>query len=261
MLVYIKIISVRSFNPLLTALAIVLIIMNVFAIAGLSIEQSRWVRIFTAAVFTTAFFFYFSKKTLLLLVALVSLLIADIFSLSYKYDFSKIAFFTLHGISYLLLFLHITKRANRNLLSRFQKFFSLGAFVLCTVVLLAFGITFRNEMHEYWHIIFFYFHGFSAIACLISALAFYDKNMNSFSLIYLISAVGLIFSDFTAFPAVYLKANSFYYFSRIFYVVGLSNLVRFAYLSRQSRYSNPEADPLTGVEEEEVETEKFYHDH
>lgn len=251
----------KSFNPLLTALAIVLIIMNVFSLAGLSIEQSRWVRLLTIIVFTTTFLFYYSKKTRLLLGALVSFLLADISSLSYQYDFSKIAFFTLHGISYLLIFLHITKGTNRNLLSRFQKFFILGAFVLISIVLLIFGFTFQNEMHENWHIIFFYFHGFSAILCLISALAFYDKNMNSFSLIFLISAMGLIFSDFTAFPAVYLKADSFYYISRIFYVVGLSNLVQFAYLSRKSRYSKTEVNPFTGVTEEEVEIEKSYHDH
>lgn len=249
----------KSITPLIKILAIVLILLNVAAVAGLSIELSRWVRVITAGVFIWAYFLHFSKKTLLLLSSLISFLLADIFALTYELDFSKNAFFTLHGVSFLLLFLHISKGTKRALMSRFQKLFIPGAFLLSLTILLALGLTFQKEIDGYWHLIFFYFHGLSAIACLITALAFYDSKMNYFAMFYLIAALSLIFSDLTAFPAVYLEAKGFFYFSRIFYVIGLGSLVQFSFLSKQSRSSK--AEDLTAPEVKIPETEKSYHDH
>lgn len=249
----------KSITPLIKILAIVLIIMNVAAIAGLSIELSRWVRVFTVGVFIWAYFLHFSKKTLLLLGSLISFLLADIFALSYELDFSKNAFFTMHGFAFLMLFLHITKGNKRALLNKFQKLFIPGAFVLSLAILLALGLSFQKEIDGYWHLGFFYFHGLSAIACLITALAFYDSKMNSFAMFYLIAALSLIFSDLTAFPAAYLGADGFFYFSRIFYVIGLGSLVQFSFLSNQSRPSKAEDLPTPAIKEKEVE--KSYHDH
>lgn len=249
----------KSFNPLLIVLATVLIIMNITAVAALSIEESRWVRFMSAVVFVGVYFFHYSRKTLLLMGALISLLIADAFALTYHLDYSKSGFFTFHGIAYLFLFLHISRGTRRTDLSRFQKNFILIASILSFALLLVFGINFQSDMAGYKNFVFFYFHGFSAIICLISALSFYDNKMNSFAMFYLMATMGFIFSDLTAFPAQYLKAENFYYFSRIFYVTGLASLVQFAYLSTQSRAIKTVVPVIPEVVKEEVEN--FYHNH
>lgn len=249
----------NSFTPLLKVLAVFLIVLNIVVVAAFSIEESRWVRVITAAVFTWVYFFNYSKKTLFLLGALIAFLNADIFALSFDLDFSQNAFFTLHGLAYLFLFIHITKRADRSLLTRFQKLYILFAFVLCLALLLALGITFQEEIGGYWHVIFFYFHGLSAILYLIAALGFYDSTMNSFALFYLIAALCLIFSDLIAFSAQYLEARGFYYPNRIFYVTGLASLVQFAFLTTQSR--SGKAEIVFTSEDLNEEEENFYHNY
>jgi hypothetical protein len=194
---------------------------------------------------------------LLIFGAIISFLIADVFALSYHLDFSKTGFFTFHGVAYLLLFLHIFRRTRRADMSRFQKNYILIASLFCLVLLLAFGLTFQGEMQGYRHLVFFYFHGFAAIICLISALSFYNNKLNSFAMFYLIATLGLIFSDLTAFPAQYLEARGFYYASRIFYVTGLASLVQFCFLSNQPRI--PKAEDLTTPEVKETMVEKSYH--
>lgn len=235
----------------------VLIIIHLIILSWFSIEESRWARVLTSAVFMGVYFLHFSKHTLLLAGALLSFLIADIFTLSYHLESSKDAYFILHGIAFSMLVIFIMKRTIRESWSRFQKNYILITAALCFGLLLFFGFTFSNEIRGVQHLIFFYFHGLAIIAILITSLSFYERKTDSFSLLFLIATQGLVFSDLTAFSAEYLKAEGFYYFSRIFYVAGLAGLVRFSFLSKPSASIAETISPV----EIEPKKDKAYHDH
>lgn len=246
-------------HALFTAITILLIIMHFIGLSWFSIEEIRWMRVLTAAVFLGVYFLQISRQTLLLAGALFSFLIADIFSLSYHLEFSKDGFFFFHGIAFSLLFLFITRRTIQKRWSRFQKNYILITSALCLGILLFFGLTFRSEIQGIQHLLFFSFHGLALIACLITALSFYERKADSSSLLFLLAALGLIFSDLTAFPAEYLKAEGFYYFSRIFYVTGLAGLTKFSFFCTPSPKPKAENILISGVLEQKTKT--AYHDH
>ncbi|UJH90398.1 hypothetical protein LZ575_16375 [Antarcticibacterium sp. 1MA-6-2] len=91
------------------ALAIFLIILNLIFIGWFSIPQSRWIRLLTAAVFLGTYLPKFSRETRLLAGALISFLIADIFTLSYQLESSKDGYFIFHGIAFSSLCLFVTR--------------------------------------------------------------------------------------------------------------------------------------------------------
>lgn len=241
-----------------TAVTIILIIVHFIAIRWLSIEDSRWIRVLTSAVFLGLYFLEYSGKTLLLAGALISFLIADIFTISYHLESSKDAYYFFHGIAFFMLFLFIMKGTIRGRWSRFQKNYILISSALCFGLLLFFGFTFSSEIQGLQHLIFFYFHGLAIIACLSTALSFYERKANSFSLLFLMAALGLIFSDFTAFSAEYLNAEGFYYFSRMFYVTGLACLVRFSFFSKPLL---PRTETIIATGDKKQRTKTAYHDH
>ncbi|UJH90397.1 hypothetical protein LZ575_16370 [Antarcticibacterium sp. 1MA-6-2] len=126
------------------------------------------------------------------------------------------------------------------------------------MILLFFGLTFSSEIKGIQHLIFFYFHGVAIITCLITALSYYERKTDSSALFFLLGTLGLLLSDLTAFAAVYLKADSFYYFSRIFYVSGLAGMVKFAFSFEPS--PKPEAESISSAYLEQ-KSETAYHDH
>lgn len=249
----------RPPNSQLLVLACIFIVFHLIAISSFSIENSRWVRVLTSAVFLGIYFPQIIKRNIFLAGALLSFFIADIFTLSYHLETSKDGFFIFHGIAYSLLFLLVIKSIIRNRWSRFQKNYVLVTSALSFALLLFFGFNFQREIHGVRHIILFYFHGLAIIACLSSALSYYERKADFSSMLFLFAVLGFIFSDLTAFAAEYLKADKFYYFSRIFYVTGIAGLLRFSFFYKPIPTSTTDTEFPPYPVEQKAQT--AYHEH
>ncbi|GAA4315867.1 hypothetical protein GCM10023164_12200 [Christiangramia aestuarii] len=160
------------------------------------------------------------------------LLLSDTLLFSYEDSLANTATFLLRISAYLMLVFTVLPELKNLKSSLFQKliFFvvfvlNLGMlFMLVDMVPPKFGYPYLNVL--------FYAYGISMITMLIAAISYSNRYSNKTSFYYTAASLCLVFSDITSFIAYYLEFYEFYFPDRIFYILGIAGMVKFATFAR-----------------------------
>ncbi|GAA4644664.1 hypothetical protein GCM10023115_26240 [Pontixanthobacter gangjinensis] len=204
---------------------------NCFVIYEYGQDASRWGRLITTGIFLFLLICQkvYSKR---ILSAFVLLLLSDTLLFSYEDSLANTATFLLRISAYLMLVFTVLPELKNLKSSLFQKliFFvvfvlNLGMlFMLVDMVPPKFGYPYLNVL--------FYAYGISMITMLIAAISYSNRYSNKTSFYYTAASLCLVFSDITSFIAYYLEFYEFYFPDRIFYILGIAGMVKFATFAR-----------------------------
>ena len=220
-----------SSKLLLPVFTLALLLVNCFVIYEYGLDASRWARIFSTGLFLVFLIAQnaFSKR---IVSAFILLLISDALLFSYEESLANTTTFLLRISAYIMLVLTVLPELKNLKSSLFQKiiFFvvfvlNLGMlFVLVDMVPAKFGYPYLNVL--------FYAYGISMITMLIAAISYSNRYSNKASFYYTAATLCLVFSDITSFIAYYLEFSEFYFPDRIFYILGIAGMVKFATFAR-----------------------------
>lgn len=216
---------------LLTILALILLTANCFVILEYDQELSRWAR-FLSTFFFIIILLWRNSVSRTVLGAMIFLLISDLFLFHYENAIANSATFIMRISAYIALVMAIMPELRNLEASIFQK--------LLFVVVLALNIAMLYMLVEMVPGKFsypmlatlFYAYGVAMIAMVIAAISYSNRFSNRTSFYFTAGTLALVLSDITSFIAYYLEFSIFYFPDRIFYILGLVAIVRFANFSR-----------------------------
>ena len=218
-------------KKLLSVITLVLLLVNCFVIFNFDQDASRWARLISTGIFFIMLIWQgsFSNK---MLSAFLLFIISDLLLFYYENSIANTATFLMRISAYILLVLVVVPELKGLKSSMFQKIIFFGVFILnlgmlfmlVDMVPAKFGYPFLNVL--------FYAYGISMITLVIAAISYSNRYSNSISFYYTAATLCLVFSDITSFIAYYLEFYEFYFPDRIFYILGVAGLVKFATFAR-----------------------------
>lgn len=216
---------------LLPVILLVLILVNSFVIYEYDQEYSRWARLITTSILFIILLWRNSmSKTLV--GAFVFLLISDLLLFFYENPIANSATFLLRIAGYLTFVLAVAPELRNLQTSTFQKLLFLVV-VSLNIGMLYTLVDMVPAKFNYPHLnTLFYIYGTAMITLVIAAISYSNRYSDHISFFFTAGALGLVFSDITSFIAYYLEFSEFYFPDRIFYILGIGAIVKFASFQR-----------------------------
>ena len=215
----------------LPVIILVLLFVNCFIIFEYDQEYSRWARLLsTLILFIILLWRNSMSKTLA--GAFFFLLISDLLLFFYEDPLANSATFLMRIAGYLTLVLAVSPELRNLKTSTFQKLLFFVVFTL-NVAMLYTLVDMVPEKYNYPYLhTLFYIYGTAMITLVIAAISYSNRYSDSTSFFFTAGTLGLVFSDITSFIAYYLEFSEFYFPDRIFYILGIASIVKFASFSR-----------------------------
>ena len=135
-------------------------------------------------------------------------------------------------LAYISLIIHISPYVKNLKTNFFQKVLFVLVLAINTVMLFLLIDMVEGGMDDNIHSLLFFLFGFVMISLVIFAFSFNHRYSNQSSFYFICAILGFIFSDISGFISYYLKVDEFYYPDRLFYLIGLLCLVKFANLDK-----------------------------
>lgn len=216
---------------LITVIVLALLLANCFIIFEYSQDYSRWARLASTSVIFIILLWQnrYSKK---MLSAFCLLILSDILLFHYEEPtINMLTFFSRMGAYALLIYAVVPELRNLQT-SSFQKIvfllvFGLNASMLVVLMDMVPG-KFLYPGLDY----LFYAYGSIMIGMVIAAVSYSNRYANKISFYYTAATLCLVFADISSFIGYYLEFPDFYFADRIFYIVGIASLTRFATFRR-----------------------------
>ena len=218
-------------KKLLPVITLGLLLVNCFVIFELDQDASRWARLISTGFLFIVLIWQrcFSTK---IISAFCLFMISDLLLFYYENSIANTATFLIRISAYLLLVFVVMPELKNLKSSLFQKIIFFVVFLLNLAMLFMlvdmvpakFGYPFLNVL--------FYAYGISMITLVIAAISYSNRYSNKTSFFYTAATLCLVFSDITSFIAYYLEFYEFYFPDRIFYILGVAGLVKFATFAR-----------------------------
>ena len=221
----------KNFLAVVTA---ILLMANFYIIIGYDLEISRWARLLTTTMFLLILVMkrLYSKK---MLAAFLFLLISDFGLFEYENHLANAGTFLMRISAYILLVFVVVPELKKLKANLFQKITFMLVFSLNLAMLqMLVGMVPVRFVYPGLNILF-YIYGFSMIAMVIASISYSNRYSDKTSFFYTSATLCLVFSDITSFIAYYLNFDEFYFPDRIFYILGLSGLVKFAGFARSHK--------------------------
>ncbi len=219
---------------LILAVTLVLILINCVVTYLFDLDAGRWAGLITTLIFCLLLIGR-GMGNLKIPGAFSFLLFSDILLFYYENSLANTATFLLRISAYLLLISSVFPEIRHLKSSLFQRFIFLLVFSI-NLVMLVFLIDMVPAKFGYPYMnVLFYAYGISMLALLIAAISYNNRYSDEPSFFFAAAALFLIFSDITSFIAYYLEFYEFYYPDRIFYILGLAGLVKFARFEGRQR--------------------------
>ena len=221
----------KNFLAVVTA---ILLMANFYVIIGYDLEISRWARLITTSIFLTVLVSkgLYGKR---MLAAFLFLLISDFGLFQYENPLANAGTFLMRISAYILLVLVVVPELKKLKANLFQKIIFILVFGLNLAMLqMLVGMVPERFVYPGLNILF-YIYGFSMIAMVIAAISYSNRYSDKTSFFYTSATLCLVFSDITSFIAYYLNFYEFYFPDRIFYILGLAGLVKFAGFARSHK--------------------------
>ena len=216
---------------IIIAIVLALLLANCIVISNYSQDYSRWARLASTAVIFIILLWQnsYSKK---MLSAFCLLLISDILLFQYEDPtINMLTFFSRMGAYVLLIYAVIPELKNLQT-SNFQKLVFLVVFGL-NASMLVILMDMVPEKFLYPGLDYlFYAYGSIMIGMVIAAVSYSNRYANKISFFYTGATICLVFADISSFIGYYLEFPDFYLADRVFYILGIASLTRFATYSR-----------------------------
>ena len=205
------------------------VLINLAVIAFLDLETSRLARLITLVLFFVYYRILKSFTNSWIALALLLFLIRDVFFQFYEEPWGYKLYIILGVLVYSTL-----------VLERFPKLsdlkFNPGVLIVTSLLVAAntyvLYVVMNMQMvtytfHDDLESILFYIYGGSMIILGVQAMTYNSKYNSNRSLLYIFFAFGFIFSDIAALFAYYFEFDLFYFFDRVFFLLGLGLLVKY----------------------------------
>ena len=208
-----------------------LLVANCYIIFEYDQELSRWARLVTTSIlFAILLWKYSGRKRLI--AAFSFLLIADVLLFFYEDPVINSATFVMRIAGYLTLVMAVAPELRNLQTSLFQKVLFLVVFSLNIGMLYMLVDMVPDKFYYPYLNKLFYVYGTAMIILVIAAISYSNRYSDSTSFFFTAGALGLVFSDITSFIAYYLDFSEFYFPDRIFYIIGIASIVKFASFNR-----------------------------
>lgn len=218
-------------NKLLLLIVLPLLIFNCLVISQNEIDLNRWSRLISTGLIFILLLLQnsYSKKVLSIFILF---LISDVFMFFYENIFFNALTFLVKISAYTLLTFVVVPELKKIKTNLFQKilFMAILGLNLAMLVTLVEMVP-EKFIYPYLDILFFAY-GMAMMAMVITAISYSNRYASNPSFYYTAAALFVVFSDITSFIAYYLEFYEFFYADRIFYVLSLLVLVKFASLER-----------------------------
>lgn len=231
----------KNLNATLGITGVILIILNLLVIYFFGIQESRWARLSSILLFFLLFLYQAPKKERFLTSAFALLILSDLVLIKYEIPIMrKITFITVI-LAYTNLIFHILPLVKKLKTNLFQKIMFLGVLGINSVMLFLLVDMVETRIDDIYHSSLFYIYGVAMIGLVIAAFSFSHRYANKASFFFICAVLGFVFSDISGFIAYYLQVGEFYFPDRLFYLLGITSLVKFASLDKtDGRLQDPE---------------------
>lgn len=227
---------------LLTVVIAFLLIANCYVLFSYDLEISRWARLLsTGLIFAILLWQKSYDKRILGVFSL--LLISDCLLFYYENTWMNAITLLVRISAYILMAFVVGPELKNLQTSVFQK-------ILFVIVLglnlwmLYFLVDMVPEKFYYDHLDkLFYIYGISMILAVIMAISYSNRYANKTSFFYTAAILAMVFSDISSFIAYYLEFDEFFFADRIFYLLSIAAMVKFATFSRNHK-AVPELESL-----------------
>ena len=218
----------KDVNKRLTLLGLILISVNFLVIYYGDLQLIRILKLISTVTIFSAFFSILKKAERSLLAVFFFLTLADIFLLNYEVVWVKKLTFIAVIAAYTALMLHI-KPLIRNLKTTvFQKIVFLVVLGINVLMLYVLIQMVHYRLDDNWHSFLFYIYGITMIIMVILAFSYSNRYSNKASFYFVCSVLAFVFSDITSFIGYYMDLEEFYSAARLFYLLSLLGLIKFA---------------------------------
>lgn len=218
----------KYFNPTLFVSAFLLLLANFFIISEYGLVEERMARITSSLFLFLVYLISSPKKEKLFLLGFIFLIISDFLLLDYESPVIKKVVFIVMILGYLSFLFHIRPFIQNLQTNLFQKLIFVVALIINTILLYFLIEMAEDKMDDLLHSILFFLFGITLIALVVFAFSYSHRYSNSASFFFICGILGLVFSDISGYIAYYLEFEEFYFPDRLFYLLGLVSLVKFA---------------------------------
>lgn len=199
--------------------------------------ESRWIRIISCALLFIYVIFISGLKRNLLTAAFVLFLLSALLALQNEVLLVRKINLSVVIIAYLMLILHVLPLV-KNLKSDYlQKGVFMVILVLNLVMLHTLTDMEGDKIEDFNQLLLLFLRGVTIIALGVLAFSYSNRYSNAGSTYFLLAVLGIVFSDIFAFITFYLEVYEFVYADRLFYLLGLSFLARYATIYRKEDLS------------------------
>ncbi len=214
---------------LLVVITAILLLVNSYVISEFDLELSRWARLISTSIFFLILLWHndYSKR---ILGAFFLLIISDFLLFSYEDPAFNSLTFIGRISGYILLISAVAPDLKKIKTNLFQKSIFIGVLGLNLFMLVTLLDMVPNRFQYPQLDILFLGYGLTMIVMVITALTYSNRYASRASFYFTAAALFLVFSDITSFIGYYLGFYEFYFPDRIFYILGISGLVKFATL-------------------------------
>lgn len=221
----------KHLHNLLVIIIFFLVLLNMFTIFNMGIEGGRWARIFSSGILLVFYLQLVGTRQKYVLAAFVTFFLSSLLSLYNDILFIRKLNLGIVIFSYIFLLLHIRPFVRKLKTDLFQKLTFLVLIVL-NVVLMFFLLNdlVGKSVEDTVQLSLLVLRGLAIIVLVVMAFSYTNRFSNRPSLFFLLTVIGLIFSDIFAFTSFYLGVAEFAYADRLLYLLGLGALVKYAEL-------------------------------
>lgn len=218
----------KYLNPVLLVTVLLLLLANFFIISDYGLFEERIARMVSSFILFLVYLISTPKKEKLLLIGFIFLIISDILVFNYESSTSKKMVFVVMASAYLAFLLHIRPYIQNLQTNLIQKLiFGIGLSI--NIILLYFLIEMAEDtIDDLLHSFLFFILGMTLIALVVSAFSYCHRYSNKASFFFICGILGLVFSDISGYISYELEFYEFKFADRLFYLLGLTSLVKFA---------------------------------
>lgn len=230
----------KNLNPVLLIISAVLLILNFYFISEAGRLESRVMRIVTSISFFIIYLFSSSPREKFFFMAFILLIVADLLRLGFELPVYKKFLFICMILVYVFLNIHISRYIKNVKANNLQKVILVVALTINIVMLFMVVEMAEYKLGDIVQSSLFFLYGVALISLMVFAFAFNHHYSNEVTFFFICAVLSFVFGDISGFIAYFVEVDEFYYPDRLFYLLALAGLVKFASLEKTELQRNQE---------------------
>lgn len=197
-------------------------------------------RIVTSISFFIIYLFSSSPREKFFFMAFILLIVADLLRLGFELPVYKKFLFICMILVYVFLNIHISRYIKNVKANNLQKVILVVALTINIVMLFMVVEMAEYKLGDIVQSSLFFLYGVALISLMVFAFAFNHHYSNEVTFFFICAVLSFVFGDISGFIAYFVEVDEFYYPDRLFYLLALAGLVKFASLEKTELQRNQE---------------------